>query len=90
MRESLKIVLQCINEIPEGSVKSDDRKISPPSRVDMKNSMEALIHHFKLYSEGYYVPKGEAYSAVEHPKGEFGVSIVSDGSNKPPSFRFYG
>ena len=83
MRESLKIVLQCINEIPEGSVKSDDRKISPPSRIDMKNSMEALIHHFKLYSEGYYVPKGEAYSAVEHPKGEFGVSIVSDGSNKP-------
>jgi NADH-quinone oxidoreductase subunit D len=83
MRESLKIILQCINDIPEGSVKSDDRKISPPSRADMKNSMEALIHHFKLYSEGYYVPKGEAYSAVEHPKGEFGVSIISDGSNKP-------
>ena len=83
MRESLRIILQCINDMPEGSIKSDDRKISPPSRIEMKNSMEALIHHFKLYSEGFYVPKGEAYSAVEHPKGEFGVSIVSDGSNKP-------
>jgi len=68
--------------MPQGSIKSDDRKISPPSRVDMKNSMEALIHHFKLYSEGYYVPKGEAYSGVEHPKGEFGVSIISDGSKQ--------
>ena len=69
--------------MPEGNIKSDDRKISPPSRADMKHSMEALIHHFKLYSEGFYVPKGEAYCAVEHPKGEFGVAVVSDGSNKP-------
>jgi NADH-quinone oxidoreductase subunit D len=83
IRESLKIVIQCINEIPVGLIKSDDRKVSTPSRIDMKNSMEALIHHFKLYSEGFHVPKGEAYAAVEHPKGEFGVSIVSDGSNKP-------
>ena len=83
IRESLKIVIQCINEIPAGLIKSDDRKVSTPSRIDMKNSMEALIHHFKLYSEGFHVPKGEAYAAVEHPKGEFGVSIVSDGSNKP-------
>jgi NADH dehydrogenase I D subunit len=83
IRESLKIVLQCINEIPAGLIKSDDRKVSTPSRVDMKNSMEALIHHFKLYSEGFHVPKGETYAAVEHPKGEFGVSVVSDGSNKP-------
>ena len=83
IRESLKIVIQCINDIPQGGIKSDDRKISTPSRFDMKNSMEALIHHFKLYTEGFHVPLGEAYAAVEHPKGEFGVSIVSDGSSKP-------
>ena len=61
----------------------DDHKITPPSRADMKNSMEALIHHFKLYTEGYHVPAGETYTAVEAPKGEFGVYLVSDGSNKP-------
>ena len=83
MKESLKIIEQCLNLMPKGYVKTNDFKISPPSRFEIKQSMEALIHHFKLYSEGYYVPKGEAYSAVEHPKGEFGVSIVSDGSNKP-------
>lgn len=69
--------------MPEGPVKTEDRKISPPPRAEMKKSMEALIHHFKLYSEGYHVPKGEAYTAVEAPKGEFGVYIVSDGTNKP-------
>jgi NADH-quinone oxidoreductase subunit D len=82
MRQSLRIIMQCINNMPKGAVKTDDRKISPPSRHEMKNSMEALIHHFKLYTEGYFVSKGDAYSAVEHPKGEFGVHIVSDGSNK--------
>ena len=83
MRQSLKIILQCLNQMPNSHIKTDDRKIAAPSRKDLKYSMEALIHHFKLYTEGYFVPKGEAYSAVEHPKGEFGVYIVSNGSNKP-------
>lgn len=83
MRQSLNIIMQCINQIPEGVIRVDDKKISPPSRVDMKNSMEALIHHFKLYSEGYIVPAGETYTAVEAPKGEFGVYLVSDGTNRP-------
>ena len=83
MRESIKIIKQCLSKIPDGPVVTDDRKITPPSRKEMKNSMEAMIHHFKLFSEGYHVPKGENYSAVEAPKGEFGVYIVSDGSNKP-------
>ena len=83
MRESLKIILQCINKMPAGNVKTDHGKISVPSRTEMKSSMEALIHHFKLSSEGYLVPPGDVYSAVEHPKGEFGVSIISNGSNKP-------
>jgi NADH-quinone oxidoreductase subunit D len=83
MRESLKIILQCINKMPTGNVKTDNRKVSVPSRAEMKDSMEALIHHFKLSSEGFIVPQGEVYSAVEHPKGEFGVFIVSNGSNKP-------
>jgi len=83
MRQSLRIIDQCINQIPEGPVKVDDFKISPPKRAQMKEDMEALIHHFKLYSEGYSVPKGETYVAVEAPKGEFGVYLVSDGGNKP-------
>ena len=83
MYESVKIIKQCIEKMPNGPVKSDDRKIVPPSRTEMKESMEALIHHFKLYSEGYHVPKGEHYFAVESPKGEFGVFIVADGTNKP-------
>jgi NADH-quinone oxidoreductase subunit D len=83
MYQSIRIIKQCIREIPEGEVKSLDRKISPPPRVEMKHSMEALIHHFKLYTEGYSVPAGEAYAAVEAPKGEFGVYLVSDGTNKP-------
>jgi NADH dehydrogenase I D subunit len=84
MRESLKILLQCIDKIPEeGFIKEDDRKILTPSRVQMKHSMEALIHHFKIYTEGFSVPIGDNYSFVEAPKGEFGVFVMSDGSNKP-------
>ena len=83
MRQSLRIVKQCLDNIPDGPVKSTDNKIAPPKRGDMKKSMEALIHHFKLYTEGYHVPAGETYSAVEAPKGEFAVYLVSDGSNKP-------
>lgn len=83
IRQSVKLVKQCIEKLPKGPVKSDDRKISPPPRAEMKKSMEAMIHHFKLYSEGYHVPQGETYAAVEAPKGEFGVYIVSDGTNKP-------
>ncbi|OWZ25314.1 NADH dehydrogenase [ubiquinone] iron-sulfur protein 2 [Wolbachia endosymbiont of Wuchereria bancrofti] len=83
IRQSVSLVKQCIEKIPEGPVKTKDRKISPPPRTEMKRSMEALIHHFKLYSEGYHVPEGEAYAAVEAPKGEFGVYIVSDGTNRP-------
>ncbi|MEX2616748.1 MAG: NADH-quinone oxidoreductase subunit D [Alphaproteobacteria bacterium] len=83
MRESLKIMKQCIAEMPEGPVMSEDGKVAPPSRSDMKHSMEALIHHFKLYTEGFHVPAGETYTAVEAPKGEFGVYLVSDDTNKP-------
>jgi NADH-quinone oxidoreductase subunit D len=85
MRQSLRIILQCIDALRKvsGPVRVDDRKIAPPRRGEMKTSMEALIHHFKLYTEGYKVPAGEAYAAVEAPKGEFGVYVVSDGSNKP-------
>ncbi len=83
MYQSLRIIRQCIENMPEGPIKTLDRKISPPPRAEMKHSMEALIHHFKLYTEGYHVPKGEIYAAVEAPKGEFGVFLVSDGSNKP-------
>jgi len=83
MRESLSIINQCINKIPEGIVKSDDRKIVPPSRKDMKNSMESLIHHFKLYTEGFYVSEGTCYVAVEAPKGEFGVFLNSKGDFRP-------
>ncbi|MDG7055240.1 MAG: NADH-quinone oxidoreductase subunit D [Wolbachia endosymbiont of Menacanthus eurysternus] len=83
IRQSISLVKQCIEKMPEGPVKTEDRKISPPPRAEMKTSMEALIHHFKLYSEGYHVPEGEAYAAVEAPKGEFGVYIVSDGTNMP-------
>jgi NADH-quinone oxidoreductase subunit D len=83
LRESLKIIQQCLNDMPAGPVKVDDRKIAPPPRGDMKFSMEALIHHFKLYTEGYHVPAGETYTVVEAPKGEFGVYLVSDGTNRP-------
>ena len=87
MRESLKIMKQCIEQLSgkekTGPVSSADGKVVPPKRTEMKRSMEALIHHFKLYTEGYKVPKGEVYACVEAPKGEFGVYLVSDGSNKP-------
>ena len=83
MRQSLRIMEQCINEMPLGPVKVTDHKITPPSRSDMKTSMESLIHHFKLFTEGYSVPAGETYTAVEAPKGEFGVYLVSNGTNKP-------
>ena len=83
MRQSLSIIRQALESMPEGPVTVDDRKISPPSRSEMKNSMESLIHHFKLFTEGYHVPKGETYTAVEAPKGEFGVYLVADGTNKP-------
>jgi NADH-quinone oxidoreductase subunit D len=83
MRQSLKIIKQCLAEMPGGPHCSTDRKITPPPRAEMKRSMEALIHHFKLYTEGFHVPPGETYTAVEAPKGEFGVYLVSDGSNRP-------
>ncbi len=83
MRQSNKIIRQCLKELPEGPVMVDDNKISPPKRSEMKRSMEALIHHFKLYTEGYHVPEGETYTAVEAPKGEFAVYLVADGTNKP-------
>ncbi len=83
MRQSVKLIQQCIDIMPEGPVKTEDRKVAPPPRAEMKTSMEALIHHFKLYTEGYHVPEGEIYAAVEAPKGEFGVYLVADGSNKP-------
>ncbi|MGB3810922.1 MAG: NADH-quinone oxidoreductase subunit D [Parvibaculum sp.] len=83
MRQSLRIMKQCIEKMPGGPVHTTDGKVFPPSRAEMKRSMEALIHHFKLYTEGYHVPAGEVYAAVEAPKGEFGVYLVSDGTNKP-------
>jgi NADH-quinone oxidoreductase subunit D len=83
MKQSLKIMRQALKEMPGGPVKVRDNKIAPPTRGEMKTSMEALIHHFKLYTEGYHVPAGETYTVVEAPKGEFGVYLVSDGSNRP-------
>jgi NADH-quinone oxidoreductase subunit D len=83
MRESNKIMRQCIEKMPEGPVMTNDGKVAPPRRAEMKRSMEALIHHFKLYTEGFHVPAGEVYAAVEAPKGEFGVYLVTDGGNKP-------
>ena len=83
LRQSLKIIFQCLNLMPGGLVRLDDHKISPPYRDMMKNSMESLIHHFKLFSEGFYVPKGHIYSAVEAPKGETGVFLISKGEPKP-------
>ena len=83
MFQSIRIMKQCLENMPKGAVKSDDYKVSPPPRAEMKASMEAMIHHFKLFTEGYHVPEGETYTAVEAPKGEFGVYLVSDGTNKP-------
>ncbi len=83
MRQSLKIIQQCLDMMPEGPVKVDDQKVSPPSRAIMKSSMEGLIHHFKYHTEGPSVPAGEVYVATEAPKGEFAVTLISDGSNQP-------
>ena len=83
MRQSLRIMTQALNALPTGMIRTDDRKITPPSRGQMKESMESLIHHFKLYTEGCTVPAGETYTAVEAPKGEFGVYLVSNGTNRP-------
>ncbi|NTU76277.1 MAG: NADH-quinone oxidoreductase subunit D [Alphaproteobacteria bacterium] len=83
MRQSNRLMQQCLRAMPEGLVMVDDRKIAPPRRAEIKQSMEALIHHFKLYTEGFHVPAGETYTAVESPKGEFGVYLVADGTNKP-------
>ncbi|MCC6921025.1 MAG: NADH-quinone oxidoreductase subunit D [Alphaproteobacteria bacterium] len=83
MRESVKIMRQCIEKMQPGPVSSDDGKVVPPKRAEMKRTMEALIHHFKLYTEGYRVPPGEVYAAVEAPKGEFGVYLIADGTNRP-------
>ena len=83
MKQSLRIIAQCLAQMKPGPIKVRDSKIVPPSRSDMKRSMEAMIHHFKLYTEGYHVPEGATYSVVEAPKGEFGVYLVADGTNKP-------
>ena len=83
MWQSLKIIKQAIKNMPDGPVIVENNKVAPPSRAEMKRSMEALIHHFKLFTEGFHVPAGECYAAVEAPKGEFGVYLVSDGSNRP-------
>ncbi len=83
MRQSCRIMQQCLNDMPTGAVMTENSKVTPPPRADMKSSMESLIHHFKLYTEGYRVPAGETYTAVEAPKGEFAVYLVSDGGNKP-------
>jgi NADH-quinone oxidoreductase subunit D len=85
LRQSNRIIKQCVDWLRAnpGPVITDNHKVAPPSRVEMKSSMEELIHHFKLFTEGFHVPEGEAYAAVEHPKGEFGIYLVSDGANKP-------
>ena len=85
MRQSNRIIKQCVDWLRKnpGPVITDDVKVAPPKRADMKNDMEALVHHFKLFTEGYCVPEGEVYTAVEHPKGEFGIYMISDGANKP-------
>jgi NADH-quinone oxidoreductase subunit D len=95
MRESVKIIHQCLNQIPQGPVMIDNARVAPPSRAEMKKSMEGMINHFKYYTEGIHVPAGEIYAAVEAPKGEFGVYLVSDGTNRPyrckiraPSYAF--
>ena len=83
MKESLKIIEQCLNQIPTGSIKSSDKKFSPPSRKDLKQSMESLIHHFKIYTQGFVVPFNEVYMGSEAPKGEFGVYLISNNTNRP-------
>lgn len=87
MRQSLNIIQQCLNNMPVGEIKIDDNKIVPPSRTEMKDSMEALIHHFKFFTEGFQVPPGSCYVPIEAPKGEFGVYLIADGTSKP--YRVY-
>ena len=82
MKQSLRIIRQAIETMPDGPVLAQNNKVTPP-RGEMKQSMEALIHHFKLYTEGFHIPEGDSYTAVEAPKGEFGVYLVADGTNKP-------
>ena len=93
IEESLRIVRQCIEKMPSGDYRAQDKKVTPPPRARIDESMEALIHHFKIFTEGYKVPEGESYAAVESPRGELGIHIVSDGSStpyrmrvRPPSF----
>ena len=83
MKQSLRIISQCLDKIPHGLIKTDDNKLCPPSRTEMKQSMEALIHHFKIYTTGFSIPANETYVGTEAPKGEFGVYLISDNSNKP-------
>ena len=83
MRQSIRIIDYCINNICTGEIKTDDKKVVPPSRSEMKVSMEALIHHFKYYTQGFTVPKGRTYTTIEAPKGEFGVYLISNGTNRP-------
>lgn len=89
MRESLKIIFQCLNNIPLGFIKSEDKKLVPPSRAHMKSNMESLIHHFKLYTEGFSVPSNESFVSVEAPKGEFSVFLVSNNNNRPYRCRIH-
>jgi len=83
MRQSLRIIEQCLNKIPGGGIKANNKKVTPPTRREIKQSMEALINHFKLHTEGYTVPAGRAYTAVEAPKGEFAVDLTSNGGTRP-------
>jgi NADH:ubiquinone oxidoreductase subunit D len=83
MRQSLSIIKYCLNNMPKGSIKIDDKKVTSPTRFELKNSMEALIHHFKYYTQGFDIPKGAVFLGVEAPKGEFGIFLESDGSNIP-------
>lgn len=83
MTESIRIINQCLNQIPNGPVKSDDNKLTPPSRYEIKQSMESLIHHFKMYTQSFVIPANETYVGTEAPKGEFGVYLISNGTNKP-------
>jgi NADH-quinone oxidoreductase subunit D len=83
MRESVKIIKQCLRKMQPGPVRVQDHKFTPPRRAEMKHSMEALIHHFKLFTEGFHVPPGATYTATESPKGEFSVYLVADGTNRP-------
>src|SRR6202022_3122503 len=83
MRQSVRIIEQCLDKMRPGPVRIQDNKFTPPTRAEMKHSMEALIHQFKLYTEGYHVPAGATYTATESPKGEFGIYLVADGSNRP-------